>query len=152
MTQARSLQILTSASLLVLIGAFAFQQAGYLPCHLCYIGRWAHYAAVPLGLAFSLLPGFRRAGLYVLALIFAANAVFSFWHAGIEWQFWPGPSSCAGGGGLSGGVPDFGNLSVVQCDEAAIRILGLSLAGWNGVISVALAGFALRQGSSSVSQ
>lgn len=152
MNRALSLQIIASVSLLVLLGAFAFQHAGYLPCELCYIGRWAHYAAIVLALGFSLLPGWRRAGLWLLAVIFLANAGFSFWHAGIEWHWWPGPTACSGGGGLSGGLPDFNNLQVVQCDTPAIRILGLSLAGWNGLISLAIAAFAARQGSSSVSQ
>ncbi len=152
MTHARSLQLIASASLLILLGAFAFQYAGYLPCDLCYIGRWAHYAAVPLALGASLIPKWRRAGLYGLAVIFAANAVFSAWHAGIEWHFWAGPTSCTGGGGLSGSLPDFGNLRVILCDTPAIRILGLSLAGWNGVLCAGLALFAARQGSSSASQ
>lgn len=152
MNHARCLQIIASVSILVLAGAFAFQHAGYLPCELCYIGRWAHFAAIPLGLGFSLIPEWRRAGLYLLGAIFIANMAFSFWHAGIEWHWWPGPTACTGGGGLSGGLPDFNNLNVVQCDTPAIRIFGLSLAGWNAVISGALAGLAFRQGSSSVSQ
>jgi disulfide bond formation protein DsbB len=101
---------------------------------------------------FALVPGLRRAGLFLLAALFLGNMVFSIWHSGIEWQWWTGPSTCTGGGGLSGAVPDFGNLAVVQCDEPAIRILWLSLAGWNAVISAVLAAFAIRQGSSSVSQ
>ncbi len=152
MTRQHSLFAISAMSLAVLLGAFAFQLAGYLPCHLCYIGRWAHYAAVPLGVLFALVPGLRRVGLLVLAVIFFGNMVFSLWHSGIEWQWWAGPSTCTGGGGLSGAVPDFGNLNVVQCDEPALRILWLSLAGWNGVISGVLAAFAIRQGSSSVSQ
>lgn len=140
------------ASAAVLAGAFAFQWAGYLPCHLCYLGRMAHYAAVGIGLAAAFLPATRRPALYLLALVFAANTVFSLWHAGIEWHFWPGPSTCTGGGGLSGGLPDFTKLNVVLCDTPAIRILGLSLAGWNAVISALFSVYALRQGSSSVSQ
>ena len=106
----------------------------------------------PLEVLFALVPGLWRVGLLVLAMIFFGNMVFSLWHSGIEWQWWAGPSTCTGGGGLSGAVPDFGNLNVVQCDEPALRILWLSLAGWNGVISGVLAAFAIRQGSSSVSQ
>jgi disulfide bond formation protein DsbB len=152
MNRQHSLFLISALSLAVLLGAYAFQLAGYLPCHLCYIGRWAHYAVVPLGVVFALVPSLRRAGLFLLAALFLGNMVFSIWHSGIEWQWWAGPSSCAGGGGLSGSVPDFGNLNVVQCDEPAIRILWLSLAGWNAVISAGLAAFAIRQGSSSVSQ
>ena len=117
MNRQHSLFLISALSLAVLLGAYAFQLAGYLPCHLCYIGRWAHYAVVPLGVVFALVPGLRRAGLFLLAALFLGNMVFSIWHSGIEWQWWAGPSTCTGGGGLSGAVPDFGNLTVVQCDE-----------------------------------
>ena len=56
MNHKQSLFFISGVSLAVLLGAFAFQLAGYLPCHLCYIGRWAHYAAVPLGVIFALVP------------------------------------------------------------------------------------------------
>jgi disulfide bond formation protein DsbB len=83
-----------------------------------------------------------------------ASAVFGAYHAGVEWKWWPGPDTCTGGSAL-GGLPDL-TKPIVMCDEAAIRIFGLSLAGWNAVISAALTAVALlgtqRQGSSSVSQ
>ena len=155
MNYLQSLRYIALASALILLGAFGFQYAGYAPCELCYVGRWAHYAGIIFGLGLSFVPHARRYGLLMLAIIFLGNMVFSFWHAGIEWQFWPGPTACTGGGGFSGGVPDFGSMNVVQCDEPALRILGLSLAGWNGVISLGLAGFAYNRfshGSNSVSQ
>ena len=155
MNYMNSLRLLAFASGLILLGAYGFQWAGYAPCELCYIGRWAHYAGVIFGLGLSFVPHARRYGLLMLAIIFMANVAFSFWHAGIEWHFWTGPTACTGGGGLSGSLPNFEQMNVVQCDSPAIRILGLSLAGWNGVISIMLAGFAwnrFRQGSNSVSQ
>jgi disulfide bond formation protein DsbB len=85
--------------------------------------------------------------------VWIGSAVFGAYHAGVEWKFWPGPDTC--GGSLSGILPDL-SKPVVACDAAAIRILGLSLAGWNAVISLAMAAVALvgarDQGSSSVSQ
>ena len=56
------------------------------------------------------------------------------YHAGVEWGFWPGPTSCTGGAGITGGLPDL-TQKVVQCDEVQLRIFGLSFAGWNAVVS-----------------
>ena len=81
----------------------------------------------------------------LIALILIANAVFGIYHAGAEWKFWPGPDTC--GGDLGEGLPTLTNDPVVRCDEAAIRILGLSLAGWNAVICAALAAVALKGAS-----
>jgi disulfide bond formation protein DsbB len=81
--------------------------------------------------------------------------IFGIFHSGVEWKWWAGPTACTGSGGLSTGLPDLSS-PVVMCDQPAIRILGLSLAGWNAVISLGLALVALAgarsHGSSSVSQ
>ena len=142
-----------------LAGAWIFEYYGYAPCELCLKQRWAYHAAIPLSLVLGLLaannPALARRGLYVLALVMMASAIFGAYHAGVEWKWWPGPDTCSGDGGLSGGLPDL-SKPAVMCDQPAIRILGLSLAGWNGVISLALAIVALKgatsHGSSSVSQ
>lgn len=141
-------------------GAWIFEWAGYAPCDLCLKQRWGYYAGIPLALLFAVAgPRWLRPGLYILALILAANAVFGVFHAGVEWKWWEGPSTCAGGN-FSGGLPDL-TKPVVPCNEAALRIFGLSLAGWNAVISAALAVLAFwgarktqaqGYGSSSVSQ
>jgi disulfide bond formation protein DsbB len=81
-----------------------------------------------------------RYGLLLLALIMVGSGIFGVYHSGIEWKWWPGPGTCEGT--LSGGLPQLGSEPVVSCDEAAIRILGLSLAGWNAVISFCLAAVA----------
>jgi disulfide bond formation protein DsbB len=142
-----------------LAGAWIFEYFGYLPCELCLKQRWAYYIAIPLALVLAFLSEHQRElaryGLYVLAVLMVGSAVFGAYHAGVEWKWWPGPGTCTGTGGLSGGLPDL-SKPVVMCDEPAIRILTLSLAGWNAVISVgaalvALAG-ARSHGSSSVSQ
>ncbi len=145
-TQRNALMFIFIVSLLTIIGAFMFQWAGYEPCPLCYMQRWAYYAAIPLSLIIAGIArsnaGIARSGLLLLGLIFIANSVFGIYHAGAEWKFWPGPSTC--GGSLGGGLPSLTNEPVVRCDEAAIRIFGLSLAGWNAVISAVLAFVALK--------
>jgi disulfide bond formation protein DsbB len=148
-----SLAIFAGAAATI-VGAWLFQFAGYDPCHLCLLQRWPYYAAIPLSLVLLALPGsMAKPGLYLLAIILAGSAIFGAYHAGVEWKFWPGPGTCSGD--VSGGLPDL-SKTVVACDEAALRIFGISLAGWNAVISILLAGIAFtgarNQGSSSVSQ
>ena len=127
--------------------AWAFQViGGYAPCPLCLEQRWPYYAVIPVAIIL-LLAGNRelllRSGFLLIALIMVAGAVLAVYHTGIEWRWWQGPQACSGGAGLTGTLPDLSNLSVVRCDEAALRILGLSLAGWNAVISLLIAGLAL---------
>ncbi len=131
-------------------GALVFEHAfGYVPCKLCLIQRNPYYIAIPLGLAAAVLPPrWGRIGLWLLALLFVVSAGLGAYHAGVEWGFWAGPSDCGGGSGAgAGNVGDFLNqlqtTRVVSCTEAAWRFLGLSLAGWNVLISLGLAGFSL---------
>ena len=159
LTPHRAAYIVFAATAATLIGAWIFEYLGYAPCDLCLKQRWAYYAAIPLSLVLALSasnnPSLTRNGLYLLALIMFGSAVFGVYHAGVEWKWWSGPGTCSGDGGLTGGLPDL-TKPAVMCDEAAIRVLGLSLAGWNAVISAATAIVALMgaasQGSSSVSQ
>jgi disulfide bond formation protein DsbB len=130
-------------------GALIFEHAfGYVPCKLCLIQRNPYYVAIPLGLVAALLPPrYARTGLWLLALIFIVSAGLGAYHSGVEWGFFAGPSDCGGGSGAgAGNVGDFLNqlqsTRVVSCTEAAWRFLGLSLAGWNVLISLALAAFA----------
>ena len=138
-------------ALVVIAAALVLEHGfGYAPCPLCLQQRWPYYIGVPCafllaGLAGRLPP--RVTGLLLVALagLFAWGMALGIYHAGAEWKFWPGPSTC--GGSLGDGLPTLTNDPVVRCDEAAIRILGLSLAGWNAVICAALAAVALRGAS-----
>ncbi|ACL60783.1 disulfide bond formation protein B [Methylobacterium nodulans] len=130
-------------------GALVFQHGfGYVPCKLCLTERQPYYLALPLAAAAALLPArFARWVLAGLALLFLASAGLGAYHAGAEWGFWPGPSDCGGGAGPApSDVKDFlkslDTIRVVSCTDAAWRFLGLSLAGWNALISLALAGLA----------
>lgn len=133
-------------------GALVFEHGyGLAPCKLCLLQRDPYYVAMPIALAALVLPRGRRgarAALAVLGLVFLVSAGLGVYHAGVEWGFWPGPSDCGGGAAAPAGtMGDFmkslETARVVSCTEAAWRFLGLSLAGWNGVISIALAGLAL---------
>ena len=132
-------------------GAFIFEALGYAPCELCLKERIPYYAAIPIaGIAVVFAAWgpktLMRAAFVVLALIFAASAVLGAYHAGVEWGFWVGPRECTGALDRAASVSDFlkqlETVKVVRCDSAALRILGLSLAGWNAVISAGLAALA----------
>ena len=137
------------------IGGFFFFEygMGLPPCPLCLEQRIAYYVSVPLAALLWLGAG-HGASRKVLILGFLAIAVAMLWntglaayHAGIEWKFWPGPQDCSGPIDRFGSAQDLmkqlQNISIVRCDQAAWRFLGLSLAGWNVLVSLGLACVAL---------
>ncbi len=131
---------------LLIAAAWVFEYYGYLPCELCLLQRYPYYVGVPFALLIFLWnPSWIRAALAVMAVLWLGSAIFGAWHSGIEWGWWEGPTTCSGadtvGGGL--GLPDL-TKRAVKCNEAAIRIFGLSLAGWNAVFSLLLALLAFR--------
>ncbi len=137
--------IIAGASFASLAGAWAIELAGYLPCPLCLEERNAYYAAIPAGLIAAYVAGAapRWAALILAAisLAFLFNAGLGVYHAGAEWRFWPGPDTCTGGDLLRpiNLAQALRHNQAVRCDEAAIRIFGLSLAGYSALLSAALA-------------
>ena len=148
------------AALIVLVGAAAtlggawiFEYGlGYLPCALCLKQREPYYFGIPLALAayFLVRGGYLRQGglaLIALALMFIYSSGFGAYHSGVEWGWWPGPSACAATGELATDATSLleglGKTTAPSCTEAALRIFGLSLAGYNFLISAALAAIAL---------
>jgi disulfide bond formation protein DsbB len=142
-----------------ILGAYFFQYVMKLaPCPLCLDQRIPYYVGIPLALVLAFAASRRapvtlvRLGFAALAVIFLVGAGIGIYHAGIEWKFWPGPAECSGplqsigsGGDL---LSQMQATSVVRCDEAAWRLIGISLAGYNVLISVALvliAGLAARR-------
>lgn len=142
---------LTVASILI---ALAFEHlGGYQPCMLCLMERYAYYASIPLlFIALALVSGGSRgwaaALFFLVALTFLANAGLGTYHTGAEWKFWPGPTTCGGGGDIatSAGslLKELQTTHVVRCDEPALVFLGLSFAGWNVVGSLAIMALALK--------
>ena len=138
-----------SACLAVLAAAHAFETFGRIaPCELCLKARGVYWAAAAaagvLGVlrltplkppAWALLP---------LAAIFVGGAALGAYHSGVEWHFWPGPKSCTGGN-VQVSLADMtrllhgGPVAAPACDKASWRFLGLSMAGWNVLISLTLA-------------
>lgn len=139
-------------SALALGGALAIEHIGGIaPCPLCLDQRIVYYAAVPLGLlAFAFAPyrrNWSRAVLLILAAAFLFNAVFGVYHSGIEWGWWPGPDACSGASTIARTPQDLlkslSKTQVIRCDEAALRIFGISLAGYSAAISAMLAALAI---------
>src|SRR5712691_9462624 len=136
-----------------ILGALVFQYGlGLAPCPLCLEQRIPYYVAIPLAIvvAIAALRGAPRplvqAGLGLIALAMLFGAGLALYHAGIEWKWWPGPQDCSGPLtplGSRGLLEQLQSVNVVRCDEAPWRFLGLSLAGWNVRISLALAAVAL---------
>jgi disulfide bond formation protein DsbB len=136
-----------------LAGAWFFQLVlDIRPCPLCLEQRYAYYLAIPLGALVALAAAKDApravlvAGLAVLALAALGNAWLGTYHAGVEWQLWQGPTDCSGPVGNLGSAGDLlerlDSFKVIRCDEVQWRFLGLSLAGYNVLISLLMAAIA----------
>lgn len=114
---------------------------GLVPCTLCLWQRWP-YLAIMLVAGFALYR-IDLAGrvLWVAVALFLGNAVLASFHAGVEWGFWPNIlTSCVASGPPARTVDDLLRAMpalAVPCEEAAIRVAGLSMAGWNAIYAVA---------------
>jgi disulfide bond formation protein DsbB len=146
--QAVAALIVAVVCLATLAGAWFFELVlKYQPCPMCLEERWPYYIGVPLALVVALAAS-RNApravvigGLVVLAALMAWSASMGGFHAGVEWKWWPGPQECTGTPdfkGAGGLLNRLQSINVPRCDEAALRIFGLSLAGYNALISAAL--------------
>lgn len=148
MTLARRSLFIAVVAAATIAGAWAYQLAGYAPCELCLKERIPYYTGAPLAFVAYLLaarakPVPARAILVLVALIFAAGTALAVYHSGVEFGWWPGPADCTGDFTAAASTQDFlkqlQSVQVVRCDAVAIRVLGLSLAAWNAVISAVLA-------------
>jgi disulfide bond formation protein DsbB len=124
---------------------------GLLPCILCLYQRPPLYvasAAALLAFAFVGGPkGISRAFLGFAGIAFLVGAGIAAFHAGVEWKFWPGLAECGGSvdpiaTNINDLVKGMETAKIVRCDEAAWVFLGLSMAGWNAIISGTLAALA----------
>jgi disulfide bond formation protein DsbB len=123
-------------------GAFLFEILGYAPCRMCIWQRWPHAIAIAFGVL-ALTGVATRSIAWAGAAAVAATSAIGFFHAGVELGWWAGPASCSGGGTLAAMSAD--DLlstelaeTVIMCDEVVWSFLGLSMAAWNGILSLAL--------------
>jgi len=169
MFKTKSVQELALSAFLIalatIVAAWTFEiVGGYRPCALCLQQRWAYYFSLPvLGLIWLRMITLKadidvvRWGFIAVTIAMVINAGMGVYHSGVEWGWFEGPGACSSGAGLSGGLPDLSKARVINCSQAQWRMLGLSFAGWNVVVSAMIAAIAAlgakrTYGSSSVSQ
>lgn len=137
--------------LAAILGALGSQFIGGLdPCELCLEQRIPYYWGLPVLAAVLLL--WNRLplavwyiGIAIVAALFAWGTYLGVYHAGVEWGFWPGPTSCTGTGTSISfdQLSDINAARVVPCDVVQFRLLGISLAGFNALISAVIVGLLL---------
>ncbi len=140
MTRNLMITLAAGGSAALLAGAYLFQFLGYPPCQMCLWQRWPHVAAIIIGILAVSMPGKVMPILGALAAgITGALGVF---HTGVERDWWDGPSSCSGGGGLNGlsgtDLLAIEGPAVIMCDVVSWEFLTLSMASWNALASFAL--------------
>jgi disulfide bond formation protein DsbB len=124
--------------LLLIAGALGSQYIGGLyPCEMCHWQRWPHYDAIVLGvLAFVAPQGARRLLVWLAALSILVSGLIGGWHAGVEYGWWEGITHCTQTGGGSGDIlKDIIAAPIIRCDQAQWTLGGVSLAGFNFLIS-----------------
>lgn len=125
---------------------------GLIPCALCLKQRVPYYLALPLlTIAFAYAPKGHLAAhglMRTVGVIFLFGAGLGIYHAGIEYGMWAGPATCGGGGGLANSTEALFKAlesnSMVRCDAPAWTLFGISLAGYNSILSLIIAGLAFR--------
>jgi disulfide bond formation protein DsbB len=134
---ARALALLVPA--VALAAAFGSQYLGGLvPCEMCWWQREAHMAALALALVAWFVPG--RAPVWLATLAIAVSGAIGFYHAGVELHYFPGVTECTSTVSAGGSTDDFlkaiMNASMVRCDDIQWSFLGISMAGWNAILSL----------------
>ena len=130
----------------LMLAALAFQYIGGMaPCQMCFWQRYPHVAALGLAAVAMFVPGGARlfAGLGALALLTTSG--IGFFHAGVEQGWWEGVTACAGGGDVTALstedlLSSILDAPLVRCDEIPWSLFGISMAGWNALISLAISG------------
>ncbi|MGB7408431.1 MAG: disulfide bond formation protein B [Pontixanthobacter sp.] len=121
---------------LLLAGAYIGELAfGLYPCEMCWWQRWPHFAALALGLISGVV-AFPRLVIGLAALSILVSGLIGGFHAGVEYGWWEGITGCAtaiaeGESALNAIL----NAPLVRCDQAPWSLLGVSLAGWNFLVS-----------------
>jgi disulfide bond formation protein DsbB len=144
LTLAKSLALLVPAALLA--GAWGSQiWGGLVPCEYCWWQRYAHLAALVPALGAWIAGRSRGTGgllVRLAALAILASGAIGFYQAGVEAKIFKGLTQCtAGGAGLSGDalLKHIMDAPMIRCDEVQWSLMGISMAGWNGIVSISAA-------------
>ena len=138
--KARLLALIVPAALLA--GALVSQYVGGLyPCEMCHWQRWPHYAAVAVALgAFAVRDARVGRPLVILAgLLILASGAIGVFHAGVEYGWWEGLTRCAAlrtSGSSADILKEIMATPMIRCDEAQWTLFGVSLAGFNAILSL----------------
>lgn len=126
-----------------LLGGAYIGQYGFdlYPCEMCWWQRWPHFAAVALGALAYVLRGQARLLVALAALAILVSGLIGAFHAGVEYGWWEGFTTCTANVGASGGDPLEAILGapIIRCDQVQWELFGISLAGFNFLISAAAA-------------
>jgi disulfide bond formation protein DsbB len=129
--QARVLAL--GVPLALMLGAWGSQYIGGLaPCEMCIWQRWPHLAAIAIAAIAFVVPKKPLVACAALAILISGG--IGAFHAGVEYGWWEGLTRCSQ---LPGGrsISDIMNTPLVRCDEAQWEMLGISLAGYNALLS-----------------
>ena len=141
MTLRQLISIAGLISLAVIIGAYSFEYMGGLyPCKLCYWQRYPHFLNILIFPLIYLFP--LRSLSLICAISMFVSSILAFYHVGVEQKYWPGPNSCTNSS-IEGLTTDqlldqIMNAPLVRCDEVVWDLFGISMAGWNVLISFCL--------------
>ena len=131
-------------SSLMLLSAFYLEYFhNAFPCDLCITQRWFHALIISYSLVAILISKnnflINKLILIGLSITWIASSIAGLYHFGIEMNFWKGPDECSSAIDFSKDTLKYLlNKSAIKCDEVMFKILGLSLAGWNALISFAM--------------
>lgn len=133
------------AAAVVALGTAYVAQYGFglMPCELCLWQRVPYWAVIAVSLAALLLPRLCTPLVGLAVLLLAGAALLGAYHAGVEWSLWPNfLARCTPPPGPAARTVDdliqaLSKAPIVRCDEPAIRVLGLSMAGWNALYGAA---------------
>lgn len=132
------------ASLTIVLALASQYGGGLIPCDLCLKQRWPYYIGIPILLATAFLTGrLRQVGLAIGSTIFLFSVVLASYHVGVEQKFWPGPATCGGGLAMPETIEDLHSIlsrGAVSCDTPAFTLFGISMAGYNALISFIILG------------
>jgi len=139
--QARAVALIVPVALVG--GAYGFQYlAGLTACEMCWWQRYAHFAAIALALAAFVLPG-KRLWVALAALAILVSGLIGGYHAGVEYGWFKGLTECTSLVSFGAGEDPLKAIlsaPIVRCDVVQWKIFGISLAGFNFILSVLGAG------------
>jgi disulfide bond formation protein DsbB len=135
--RARLLALIVPLALLG--GALLSEYVGKLyPCEMCWWQRYPHALAIPLALVALLSPldaPRTRILTLIAAGLIAVSGAIGLFHAGVEYGWWEGLTTCTTSGATS--LDDIMAVPLVRCDQVQWTLAGISLAGFNAIFSLA---------------